>query len=383
MKLAFISYWGIDQGLTQATVIPHLAVLDRLLAVESIHFITIERTSDSIDKDHSLPDKVVHIPVFEAAKSNFGSNKITTLRKVYKKLKEVSPDIIFARSSLAAIPAYFYNRKTKVPYVVESFEPHANYMVDSNEWSAGGLKYKMLKKWEEKQIKTANFLLPVAENYKEELASRVINPEKIKVLPCTVDVDVFQKDIGQRSRIRKELGIDDQTVVGIYVGKFGGLYQEEEAFGTFHQALSRLGNYHLIVLSPTKKEAILKLAEKTEFEISQLSILEVKSHEVPSYLSASDIAFATYKRFSSNKYLSPIKLGEYFANGLFVVCTPNVGDDANRLASYEIGITTDQLPHIDTFYKKHEASKSVEYARQFRGRKIIAEVYTEVIESLS
>ncbi|CAG5084287.1 glycosyltransferase [Parvicella tangerina] len=372
MRLAFIAYWGIDQGLTQATVLPHLRVLSEDPRVEEIIFFTIER--NGFVKSDSSIIKVHHFPVAEQSRIR-GFSKFSALRKIYLKLKEFKPDFVLARSSLAGIPAYHYFKKTGTPYLIESFEPHAEYMIDAGEWKKSGFKYGLLKKYERKQMVTAAFLFPVSENYRNYLLAQGIERNRVRVLPCTVDGRQFARNQTEREGIRKKLKIHSSSTVGIYVGKFGGIYKTHEAFTHFMDVLERFDSYHLIVLTPQDSEEVLGYAKTAKFSLDNLSVLSVAINEVPSYLSASDIGFATYKQFASNKYLSPIKLGEYFASGLFVVCSPGVGDDASRLIPERIGVTTDRLDAFEELYRNFSSRSSVNYSVHYRSQKLIKECY--------
>ena len=43
MHICFVSYWGLKEGLTQATVLPHLQILAERKDVHLISFVTVER----------------------------------------------------------------------------------------------------------------------------------------------------------------------------------------------------------------------------------------------------------------------------------------------------------------------------------------------------
>lgn len=378
MKVAFISYWGVEDGLFKATVLPHLKVLSKLEQVKEIRLISVER-SDFPSSRLGL-NKVSFHPVLEISSGFIG--KIKTIREISKKLRSFDHvDVVFARSSLAAIPVYFYHKKSRCPFVVESFEPHADYMVETGEWKRGGVKDRILRYFEKKECQKASYLLPVSENYKITLEKNGVDPSKLMVLPCTVDLELFNRNINDRERIRQKLGLEDK-IVGIYVGKFGGLYEEEKAFQIFEESLSQFSDFHLLILSPQSKDMIEELAKRASFSSNKMTVMKVDSEEVPQYLSAADIAFATYKTIPSNQYLSPIKLGEYFANELFVICSPGVGDDAGRLSDEGIGITTHDLKNLKSKFESFDQPKSKEYALKNRNRDLIKDIYGKIIESL-
>ena len=52
---------------------------------------------------------------------------------------------VFARCSPAGALALKLHNKTKVPFIVESFEPHADYMLESKVWSMYDPKYYFQK----------------------------------------------------------------------------------------------------------------------------------------------------------------------------------------------------------------------------------------------
>lgn len=379
MRIAFISYWGINDGLTQATVIPHLEFLNSMEKISHIDFFTIERKGEV--KPFAELSKVKHHPVMEDSKLP-GMKQFVSLRRIYQMLGTFSPELIFARSSLAAVPAYHYYKKTKTPYVVESFEPHAEYMVESGEWKKGGAKYKLLKRYEDREIKTARFLLPVSNNYRDLLIQKGVSKNNILTLPCTVDMNRFKRDIESRAKIRKELGGDDDTIVGVYLGKFGGLYEEKQAFVHFRTFLSEFEKYKMLVLSPEEKEQVVELAKSADFPLDMLEVRFVSHHEVPDYLSAADISFATYKNTPSNKYLSPIKVGEYLACGLFVVIMDGVGDDAVMMPKANVGITISDSKKFRSTYDAFTSDKAVEYADKHRSRKVLENCYNQILSEI-
>ncbi|WP_161890254.1 glycosyltransferase family protein [Pontibacter russatus] len=119
------------------------------------------------------------------------------------------------------------------------------------------------------------------------------------------------------------------ATVGIYVGKYGGLYYDQEAFYLYKRCLETIPGFRLIILSPHPQEEILQHLGQSGIDKAKVYITSVPHAEVPVYLSAADFAFATYKPGPSKRFLSPIKTGEYWANGLPVLLTEGVGDDSD------------------------------------------------------
>ncbi|NEM98262.1 glycosyltransferase [Pontibacter burrus] len=216
----------------------------------------------------------------------------------------------------------------KVPFYVSLFEPHAEYMLESGVWSKFSLKYNLQKRWQELQKKHASGVMPVANNYKQTLLAEGIAVEKIRVVPCVADNLAFAFDPEKRAEARKQLNWQSATI-GVYVGKYGGLYYDDEAFEVYRKCFELIPDFRLLILSPQAKEEIQQQLQKHKIDPKKTYIASVPHGQVPDYLTASDFAFATYKPGPSKKYLSPVKIGEYWANGLPVLLTEGIGDESD------------------------------------------------------
>ncbi|NDK55124.1 glycosyltransferase family 4 protein [Pontibacter sp. BT213] len=259
-------------------------------------------------------------------------NQIGEFRKGVKFLRTVLKhekiDLLIAHGAPAGAMASKALKGSNIPYLVTLFEPHADYMLESGVWCKLGLKYIMQRQWEKLQKDNAAGLMPVTEGYKQRLLSEGLNVNKIAVAPCSVEVTSFRFDLELRTDVRRALGWEFMTI-GIYVGKYGGLYYSDEAFQIYRQCFEHIADFRLIILSPQPKEEILRQLQYYSIDLSKVYISAVGHTEVPAYLSAADFAFATYKQGPSKRYLSPVKIGEYWANGLPVLLTESVGDESD------------------------------------------------------
>ena len=81
--------------------------------------------------------------------------------------------------------------------------------------------------------------------------------------------------------------------------------------------------------------------------------------KVAGYLSASDIGFCLVQQSPSRKFCSPIKVGEYLANGLPVVISKDIGEDSDRIHAHDLGLVIDMEQ-----YGSEEAKKILELRRK-------------------
>lgn len=380
MNILFIGYWGVNEGLSVATIEPHLEILSKLKQVRKIIYTSIERHKSDL-RQINIP-KVQHIPLYSGTSFIDKFNDYFHFPKRLATLcRQYQVDIMICRGAPAGALGYLVWRKNKIPFYVESFEPHADYMRESGVWSVGDPRYWLSRYWEEKQKKYASGLMPVAENYRKQLIREGISDVKIKTVPCTVDIEKFSFDPVKRSTIRQSLKISDATVVGIYVGKYGGIYMDEEAFQYYQQAFKFWEDFFLIILSPEEHHQHIR-NRTHEFSIPKDNVLVTyaKHEEVPSYLSASDFAFATIKPAKSRKYCSAIKIGEYWANGLPIVMPKDIGDDSNILTAENAGTLIEgynvKYSKIDEIIKDNNyRSNMLEIALRYRNRNTVIDGY--------
>ena len=139
MRILFLGYWGLHDGLTVSTIFPHLRILQERPDVAAVRLVTIERGAEAQAELTFAPGFETGKISFEPLRSRPGRNVILNKiedftrfpNELVKQVADFQPDFILARGTPAGSLAYLVWQKTKLPFYVESYEPHADYMLDS------------------------------------------------------------------------------------------------------------------------------------------------------------------------------------------------------------------------------------------------------------
>jgi len=336
MKILFIGFWGLADPLTLATTFPNLRLLSELPNIELIRFATVERYAQEIPalKLPFLNTKISHQPLISRPQRSLVGTKLEEFmrfpRELANTVRELAIDVIIGRGAMAGALAYLTAQRTGKPFYVESFEPHADYMLESGVWSRYDPRYIFQRFWEGKEKKFAKGLMPVAENYRRQLQREGLDVNTIITVPCPVNLTDFIPNAIAGQATRQRLGFAADSTVGIYVGKFGDIYYDAEAFDLFKAAADFFGiAFRLIILTPNPISEVHAKLQRVGLLPEQFFVVRAQHHEVPAYLSAADFAFAPIKPADCRQYCSPVKVGEYWASGLPVILTEGVGDDSN------------------------------------------------------
>jgi hypothetical protein len=343
MKVLLLSNWSVDDGIARATMFPLIEDMAKDSRVEKIYFCTFETKNRRIPADIN---NALHIPLKNPGAGGFVKLfsffvLAFTIRKI---LKKQAIDFVWCRGATAGALGVMVNLITNIRFVVDSFEPHSDYMLNSGSWTKEDPKYRVQRWLEALMKRRARLLLPVSYKFSHHLVSNGFNPSKLFTFPCVVNLEQFKFNKQDRDRLRSSLQIAPEMVVGIYTGKFGGLYYAEEAFELYERAFQYWKDkFFLIILTEMNPDLILEELKGRGICEKNLFIRRAKHSEVPQYLSAADFAFSSIKSVPAMQYSSPIKHGEYWAADLPVFTTLCFGDDADILRKEERGVIIDVL----------------------------------------
>lgn len=252
--------------------------------------------------------------------------------------------IVYSEGFPGAIISHYIAKITRKKHVVHTFEPHADYMIEGGVWTENSWEGKLIQSAEKRIANQCELILTGSEAYRDIILSWGVSGEKIKIVPSCVDADFFTYSAQDRNSIRQQLNIAPEEVVITYLGKFGGMYMEEELFEFFkvceqHKELT----FRFFIFSGDNQDQINQWIDQHQLPREKVFLSFLTREEVPKYLSASDFGFVGVRTFPSKRYCSPIKDGEYWASGLPIIIPAGVSDDYLLVDKHSLGVVIDQL----------------------------------------
>lgn len=259
----------------------------------------------------------------------------------------------------------------------------------------GELKYSWAISWstklEEACYRRAIQVIVVTHGIYNRLIDRGISPKKLFLLPNGANIDMFKFNPYERERIRRELGLDGKFIV-IYAG-IHGLAQGLETIIETARLLQVFPKVHIILIGDGPKKAEL-LSLANEYGLPNLTLLPEKPNEqIPSYLSAADIALVPLKKAEVFNGVLPSKIFDAWAcerpvllsidgearelvesvlGGLYIP-----PETPNKMAEAIINLMNSPM-ELDSMGKNGCA-----YTKLYHSRKVLAEILISHLENIT
>lgn len=372
-NILVITYWDRRDPLVVNYTLPYLRIMQRTLPVGSrIHLVTLDKSAPHPDLPPQEEGLVYHsfpYAPFGAAGVRMMLSLIWSLRGMVNRERI---DAIHAWCTPAGMIGYLLSLLTRKPLIIDSYEPHAEAMVENGSWKRSSISFRVLFLFERLQTRRAKAVIAAADgmrSYAKEKYGHV--PDHFFVKPACVDLERFSGLNVKRPELLRKMGLEGK-IVGVYAGKFGGIYLDQEVFDLFRVARSHWGDcLHVLILTSHTPEELYPFIEKAGLRPEMFTILFVPPRDVPDFMGLADWALTPVKPVPTKRYCTPIKDGEYWALGLPVVITQGIADDSAIIERYGIGSVIATLDRAGY----EQAIKQIDRLLQGEAR---AQLYTRI-----
>jgi len=339
-KILYLSYDGLTDPLGQSQVLPYLLGLAKDY---DITLITFEKSnfydSHRIHVVNQIASNLVWLPQRYTKTPAILSTifDLVKLRVIAKKLVVNQKfDIVHCRSYLTSIIGLWLKRKYNIGFLFDMRGFWADERVEGRLWNINNplynYVYNYFKTLEREYFIEANHIISLTKKAIEpvmRISNYSFSREKISVIPCCVDVDLFKKDslpYFNKEEYKAKLGFGKHEKILIYVGSLGTWYLLDEMLDFYNQLQRKYSEYKLLIVTRDKHEEIIhKLIDK-DIDGNHVIIKNANRQEVVCYIAISDISYYFIQPTFSKLASSPTKLAEYMSMGIPVITNTNIGD---------------------------------------------------------
>jgi len=388
-NILVITYWSFSDALIQTYTLPYLKIISELLPPTSkIYLVTLEKENygSQIETEPGLINIRYKYSAFGLSASFLWMKNIFLLKKL---IRTKAIDTIHAFCTPAGMIGYILSALTSKPLILDSYEPHAEAMVENGEWQKNSASFKILFYFEKKQTQHAQKIIATTKDMKDYALEKYnVKITDFFVKPACVNLETFKLSYKKHPVLINELNLQNK-IVCVYAGKFGGIYLKEEVF-EFYKACYQFWkeDFVALILTNHSSEEINTLILKYALPKSIFRTIFVPHAQINKYIGLGDFAITPVKPVSTKKYCTPIKDGEYWAMGLPIVIPANISIDSDITEKNNIGYVLKELNYseyeiaikkIDALIKDKTLSEKIrKIAEQERNFSIATAVYKTI-----
>ena len=270
------------------------------------------------------------------------------MKKLAKKLNKDSQfHIVHCRSYISALVGLSMKKQYGTKFIFDMRGFWADERIDGGLWDLNNpifrLVYKYFKKKEVSYFQNSDYTISLTQNGKTEIESWDIfknNPPKIQIIPCCVDLELFNPesiDQSSKNNLKSKLGLKNEDYVIGYVGSIGTWYMLSEMLDYFKVLKIENPFAKFLFVTGEKPEKIYKVVEQKQIDNKDIIITSCLHKDVPLNISLFERSIFFIRPTYSKKASSPTKQGEIMAMGIPLVCNYGVGDTDEIVKKYKAG----------------------------------------------
>jgi glycosyltransferase involved in cell wall biosynthesis len=401
-RFLFISIDGMTDPLGQSQVLPYLVGLAKkgfsigIISCEKKENWTVNHLIiESIIKEANITWEYCFYKTGKPFISQL-QNYLALKKIVVKKVSSSSENfILHCRSYLPGLIGLYCKKKFNTGFIFDMRGFWADERIEGGIWNKtnpiGSYLYSYFKNKEKEMLIGSDAIISLTNRARSLILNWNFNiiPEKINVIPCCADLQLFSKEsiLAEQLNVLKEKfpQLKNKFVLS-YVGSLGTWYMAEEMLN-FFKVLSQQTEAIFLIITKDGEELIHQAAKKHNVPTEKLLVVSASRAEMPYYIAMSNASVFFIKPTFSKSASSPTKMGELLSMGVPIITNTGIGDvDAiiNETKcgvtisnfdekSYEIAIA-DLLQNTD-LYKKNTVTTALTYFSLQDGVEKYAAVY--------
>lgn len=398
-NIIVLTHWSFKDALIQTYTLPYVNIVRSILPPgKKIIVVTSEQKNlaltgtetQNINKEwHKQNMMLLPLP-YQAMGIKKMIVSVNQLQQLYRLIKKENVSTIHCFCTPAGAIGYLLSKLSGAVLVIDSYEPHAESMVENGTWGKRSFAFRFLFLFEKLQSQRAAYFVSTSAGMKGYAKQKYgVDIQRFFVKPACVDFNKFLPG-NKDGNLLDELNLRDK-IVCVYAGKLGGIYLKEEVFDFLHECYRHWGErFRFLMLTNASKEEVQEQQKRVGLPEHIIIQKFAKHEDVPKYLSLGDFALNPVRPIPTKRYCTSIKDGEYWATGLPVVITKNISDDSDIIAQNEIGYVLNSLDSkeyknaiakIEQLMNGHAEmtrQKIRSVAKKYRSFQIAEKIYKEI-----
>ena len=352
-NVLIITYWSFNDALIQTYTLPYVRMISENIHPKGkIFLVTLEQKHQEMSthkkevmKDSLLKDGIYWIPF---SHSSFGLSALlkflVIIPRLWWRIGQEDINTIHTWCTPAGGIGYILSRLTGKELILDSYEPHAEAMVQANQWDKDSLAFRVLWWLERKQSKYATTAIACVDIMRDySLAKYGATFSKFYWKPAAVNFELFHPRKRKDQNLSKTYGLENK-VVFIYAGKFGGSYLTTEVFDLLKIAQDHYQDkFAVILLNNQSKEQVKAWSSDSGLDRKNIIQIFVPYEQVPKYMGLGDVGLVPVIPAPSKRFCSPVKTSEYLSMGIPVIITKDISDDSGLIEKENIGYVLERL----------------------------------------
>ena len=358
-NILVLTHWSFNDPLIQTYTLPYVKIIRNILPInQNITLVTYEQEKIALTADDGrrVNDewKVNNLQLIAHSYRPMGIGKLMLLLyqlfELVAIIKKQRISTIHCLCTPAGSIGYMLSKITGTRLIIDSYEPHAESMIENGTWSRKSLAFLLLFWLEKMQSKRCACFIATSAGMKDYAREKYdVYSNNFYTKPACVDLEKFvlsEKD----SFLVKDLELKDK-IVCVYAGKLGGIYLKSEVFDFIKECYRHWGDeFRFLLLTNSDRADVLTEIVRVGLPERVVLQIQVKHNVIPKYLALGDFAINPVKPVPTKRYCTSIKDGEYWAVGLPVVITKDISDDSEIIRKSGYGYELNELSNEE--YKR-------------------------------
>lgn len=338
-SILYLSYTGLLEPLGQSQI---LSYLKRLSSEHQFTLVTFEKSADLAEREkveqlkkdcqqhgiHWLPKQYHNKPRMLATLWDLwvllystwclsGSNKVA---------------LVHCRSYIPAMAAWLSGKLTGVPFVFDMRALWLDEMIDANRLVRNSLAHKILRWVERRLLQDAAHIVSLTEAAVGYLVTHNpdLDADKFTVIPTCVDLTRFTESKAATSR---------EITIGTMGTVIGGWYKLDWFFRTLQLSAAVFNQPSFKVITKDDHEKLTTMAG--EYGLGNITVKSSLPAEIQDNIQNITFAILYFTPGVSKIGSAPTRMAEFLACGIPVLANRGVGDMADLVAQYGIGVVVE------------------------------------------